>query len=216
MAGGGPGMRGPGGQGGMMQAMQAQQQAQMQQMQARGPGGAGMPGAQGMAMAAGRGAGMPGPGMAGAPGLGGAAGGAGRDEPADFSDPQGAAKAFLDALKSKDLDRLAEATALRSQAEAATKNQEIFKRILDGSLSESELADLSKKLDGYSIIGENPARSTGKLQIVIRKNEGTTSYQRVITVRKERKGWGVLDISGPGEIKQPRMVYPRTRTPARR
>ena len=52
-------------------------------------------------------------------GLGGP-GGAGRDNgPADFHSPQGAVKAFLAALKAKDLDRLNESTALARSVEAA-------------------------------------------------------------------------------------------------
>ena len=38
------------------------------------------------------------------------------NKPADFHSPEGAVKAFLAALKAKDLDRLNEATALRARS----------------------------------------------------------------------------------------------------
>ena len=46
---------------------------------------------------------------------------------ADTHSPDGAVRAFLNALRDKDRDRLAEATALRSQTEASTeKKKELF------------------------------------------------------------------------------------------
>ncbi len=69
----------------------------------------------------------------------------------------------------RDLDRLTEATAIHAQVEARAKNQEIFKRIYDGSLSEQELDDLAKKLEGYQIAGYNPPKSTGRIDIILQK-----------------------------------------------
>jgi hypothetical protein len=190
---GGPGMgpMGPGGgpNPGDMQKMRAA-------MNPSGPGGPG---------------GMQGPGGFGGPGgRGSASGAAGDTRPADFRTPQGAVTAFLAALKAKDLDRLNESTALRAQVEASSsKNRELFKKIFDGSLSESELADLAEKLDGYRISGENPARSTARVDVILQKTgAGNDYFRRKVTVRHEKKGWGVLDVAGATEFKMPGMRRP--------
>ncbi len=101
---------------------------------------------------------------AGRPGAGGADAG-----PADFHSPEGAVKAFLDALKAKDLDRLNESTALRAAIEASAKNQELFQKIFELTLSDSELDELAKKLEGYTIAGENPPKSTGRVDVILQK-----------------------------------------------
>ena len=160
-----------------------------------GPGGAGLPGgnAQG---------GYPG-GSAGA-GAQGAAGLAQDNGPADTRSPEGAVRTFLNALQAKDRDRLAEATALRSQTEASTdKTKELFGRIVDLSISDAEIDDLAKKLRGFHIAGENAPKSTGRLGIYIDKPTAEGSVLRVtLTVRKEKKGWGVMDMSSnPIEFK---------------
>jgi hypothetical protein len=161
------------------------------------------PGAQG---------GMPG---AGAPGAGAGPGALASNadtSPADFSSPLGAVQAFLNALKAKDLDRLNEATALRAQLEATARNRDLFKKIFDLTLSDSELDDLAKRLADFSIAFENPATSTGRLEIIVRKNTDKGGYlQRKITVRKEKKGWGVMDIGSPFEFKSQGSV-PKRRT----
>jgi hypothetical protein len=197
---------------GQMQQMMQQQQMRAQ-MQNRG--NLGGPGSGGLAQA--------GPGsMAG---LGGAAQNNG---PADLRSPEGAVMAFLSAAQAKDRDRLAEATASRSQKEALieigdgskdrprasataaaaskdtgnSKNQEMFAKIVDSSISDSELDDVAKKLEGYQIAGENAVKSTGRLGIYIDKlAENGSVVRRTVTVRREKKGWGVMDISPPTEFK---------------
>jgi hypothetical protein len=184
---------GPGGDGG----------AQMRgMMQARGGGPGGMPGypgAPGGPQGAGRPGGNNGPG--GYPGmLGGPGGGPGQaDAPGDVRTPRGAVQAFLNALKARDRDRLAEATALRSQEEAAKpKNRELFAKIVDMSISDAELDDLAKKFEGVQIAGENAAKSTGRLGIFVDKPTDDGGILRyTVTVRKEKKGWGVMDVTPP-------------------
>jgi hypothetical protein len=196
-------------QGQMQQMMQQQMRAQMQN---RGYPGA--PGSGGLAQA--------GPG-----GLAGLGGQAQDNGPADLRSPEGAVRAFLSALQAKDRDRLAEATALRSQREAPleitvggpserpktsataaqkdtgnSKNQEMFAKIVDSSISDSELDEVAKKLEGYQIAGENAVKSTGRLGIFIDKLADNGSVlRRTVTVRREKKGWGVMDISPPTEFK---------------
>jgi hypothetical protein len=134
----------------------------------------------------------------GGPGGAGAGGG-----PADNRSPENAVRFFLKALKDKDRDALNEATAGHAYLEAGSeRNREMFKKIFDLELSDSEFDDLAKKLDGYRIVSYNPPKSTGRLDIVIQKQgDRGAFYRRRVTVRKEKKGWGVLDISGAEEFK---------------
>lgn len=186
---------------GMMQQQQQQQAAMRNQMQANmRPGGPGGP------------PGMGGPG--GPPGMGGPGGpgmGGNNSKPPDFRTPQGAVQAFLDALKARDLSRLTEATAMHAgiDGETVKRNQDMFKRIFDGSFSDSELGELAAQLEDFKISGMNAAKSTGRQGVILSKrgdkdnNYATTTI--VITARRERKGWGVCDISRPAQLKNPRM-----------
>jgi hypothetical protein len=108
-------------------------------------------------------------------------------------------RAFLSALRAKDRDRLAEATALRSSTEATSeKKKELFGKIVDQSISDSELDEIAKQLDGFQFAGENAVKSTGRQGVIITKPSDDGGYlSRTVTVRKERKGWGVMDISQP-------------------
>ena len=172
-SGGRPNM-GPNANADPSQMMAQQMQMQQRQMQARGGNAGG-----------------------GAPG--GAAGAQNKvaEGPADVSTPVGAVRTFLNALKARDADRLAEATARRAAVESATKNQDTFTKILEISLSDSALDELAKKLEGYEVAYENPAKSTGKVDVVIQKSTGNGARStRKVTVRREKKGWGVLDIGG--------------------
>jgi len=182
------------------------------QMQ-RGQGGpGGPPGAMGQQ------GGLGVPGAAGMPGGPGGPGGLGRspadDKPADFRRPFGAVNAFLSALQAKpiDADRLAEACALRASLEPPEKNKTLFKKIFDLSLSDSELDDLAKRYEGYKIAGENPPKSTGRAEVVLQKSgDDGSRYTLVVTVRKEKKGWGVLHLATPTVFK-PLGQTPKQRT----
>ena len=132
-------------------------------------------------------------------------GGQGQDNgPADVHTPEGAVRAFLNALQAKDRDRLAEATALHSQTEATTeKNKELFGKIVDLSISDAEMDDLAKKLHGYRIGGENAAkRRAGWASTSTRRTDEGSMLRLTLTVRKEKKGWGVMDMTNnPLEFK---------------
>jgi len=129
-------------------------------------------------------------------------GGAGKAEAGDTTSPDGAVKAFLSALKDKDRERLTEATALRaSTPEEGGKYRDMFARIIDSSIADSELDDLATKLEGFKVSGENQPKSTGRLGVTVKKPTDTGGFlQRTVTVRKEKKGWGVLDISAALEF----------------
>ncbi len=168
-----------------MAGMRAQMEKQQRQAAQGGPMGAsGMPG---------------GPGMAGR--MGGGPGGSPADnKPANFRSPEGAVEAFLSALRAKDADRLAEACALRASLEPPLKNQNLFKKIFDVSLSDSEMDDLAKSFESYKVAGENPAKSTARVEVVLQKTGDDGSvHKRVVTVRREGKErkWGVLHLATP-------------------
>lgn len=128
-------------------------------------------------------------------GLGGMGGQ--KNDPGDTNSPDGAVKAFLHAVKMKDRDRLAEATALRAVSPTeGGRHRELFSRIFDNSISDAELDDLASQLEGFQVAGFNQVHSTGRQGVTVRKpGEKGAWLQRTITVRKEKKGWGVLDIS---------------------
>lgn len=157
------------------------------------PGDGGQPGASSL-MPGSDGAMMAGDGY-GDEGFGG--GGDQKNDPGNTNSPDGAVKAFLHALKTKDRDRLAEATALRAVSPTeGGSHRELFSRIFDNSISDAELDNLASQLDGFRVAGFNQVHSTGRQGVTVRKpGEKGAWLQRTITVRKEKKGWGVLDIS---------------------
>ena len=208
----------PGGMGGYAEAMRAQVGGQANQAGAMGEsmraraGGGGQGGYPGGYAPAGSAGGSAGAGAQGAAGL------AQDNGPADTRTPQGAVRAFLNALQAKDRDRLAEATALRAQTEASTdKAKELFGKIVDLSISDAEIDDLAKKLQGFRLAGENAPKSTGRLGIYIDKPTQEGSVLRVtLTVRKEKKGWGVMDMSSnPIEFKPMGIMSPRRKPSGR-
>jgi hypothetical protein len=189
MGPGAPGMQGPN------MADMANMMKNQNNAMAKGMGGMGkMPGAAGAGMA-------PGAGTGGTP--------LADSGPDDYHTPAGAVRSFLNALKAKDLDRLNESTALRASREASsTKNQELFQKIIDLNLSDADLDNMAKKLDGYQVAGENPPKSTGRVDVVIQKAGERNGYiRRKVTVRHEKKGWGVLDI-GPEQIFKTQGMLP--------
>lgn len=172
-----------------------------------GGGNSGYPGAGG------RNSGYPGTAggaasQGGYPGAGGAmaeAGGGsvvgGNAGPADFRTPIGGLNAFLAAVKAKDREGIVEATALRAPLEATERNKKFFASIADRSISDAAIAELAKQLEGYQISGNNDPKSTGRFSYILSKsNQQSGSFRRTITLRKEAKGWKVLDISGEAEL----------------
>ena len=64
---------------------------------------------------------------------------------------------FLIAVRSKDPERLAEATALRAgqAGETGPHYQKLFSAILEQSLAPEDLDELAKKFEGVTIVGHN-------------------------------------------------------------
>jgi hypothetical protein len=128
-----------------------------------------------------------------------------------YRDPRTGAMAFLKAVKEKDLAKIAEATALHAPLEAkSTANQKLFAAILDQDLAQEDLDEFSKKLDGFQLAGNNEAKSSGQLGIIVTRPKGTSLMRRTITMRHEKAGWKVQDIGGEGELEKP-IVMPRMR-----
>jgi hypothetical protein len=218
---GGPPGRGPGGgQQAQMQGQQQQQRMQMQGQQQQQQQQQMMQQMQGRMQQGGPGAG----GMAGS---GGPGTGGNNNQPPDFRTPAGAVLAFMDALKARDLNRLTDATALRAgtNEETAPRNREMFRRIIEGTLSESELTALAARLENYTMSSYNPPKSSNRYDVILAKRTSSNNYQTAtsvsnmamqsstwtikVTVRLEKKGWGVCDISAPAEFKNPTMVPSR-------
>jgi uncharacterized protein (DUF1800 family) len=109
--------------------------------------------------------------------------------------------AFLNALKAKDKDRLAEATAKRAPTEAEEKHRKIFTEIMDGSISDDDLDEMSKALSGFTVVQVLDAKSTGRIGVVVSKRDGKDTLQRTIMTRKEKEGWKVLDIANMYDFK---------------
>jgi len=100
---------------------------------------------------------------------------------------------FLNAVKAKNIDGLAESVALHAPSDAAlTANQKLFRSILDTSISDMELDNLAADLDGFQIINIVPSDSTGRLGVLIGKFVPSQNIQgagtritRTITMRRE-------------------------------
>jgi len=120
--------------------------------------------------------------------------------------------AFLAALRAKSPERLAEATALRASEESTGAYKKVFTAILEQSLATEDFDELAKKLEGMQIAGSNQAKSSGRLGIIIGKQgEKGEYFTRTITVRKEKAGWKVADISGQREFEKPLNTRGNTR-----
>jgi hypothetical protein len=160
-----------------------------------GPGGADGPG-----------------GMPGMPG-----GGNDSNQPANYTTPMLGASTFLNAVKSKNKDRIADATALHAQREAhSAALQKLFTQVLDLSVSDEQVDELAKALSGYVIQSLDMATSTGRQKVVLGKSNGSNGqFRRTLTMRHEAKGWKVCDISGASEIQGFGMPGIRRRTNSR-
>jgi hypothetical protein len=124
----------------------------------------------------------------------------GPNTPPDYRYPVTAVNTFLSALRAKDPERLSQATALRAEFEAAEKNRKQLKAIIDKSLPDSDLNDLAKGFEGFTVAGTNQPKSTGRLGVILQKSDGKDMLRRTIEVRNEAKGWKVLDIGGTARI----------------
>ena len=148
---------------------------------------------------------MPGGGF----GSGGDPSAAGADlGPNSFQNAGVAVNSFLNALKAKNKDQLSQATARRAATEAVEKHRKIFAAILEQSVSDEELDDMAKSLDGYKVMGTLPAKSTGQQGVLIGKMEGLDRFQRTVVVRREKEGWKVMDIGNAIDFK-PMGTYRR-------
>ena len=98
----------------------------------------------------------------------------------------------MNALHAKDRDRLSEATALRAQTEASTeKMKELLGKIVDMSVSDSEIDELAKKLEGCRVAGENAVKSTGRLGVYVDKRTSEGSIVRyTLTGAQGKEGMG--------------------------
>jgi hypothetical protein len=144
-------------------------------------------------------------------------GGTDANAPANYTTPMYGAVTFLNAVKSKNKDRIADATALRAQNEAhSVALQKLFTQIVDLSVSDEQIDELAKALNGYVISGVDMATSSGRQKVVLGKSNGANGqFRRTLTMRREAKGWKVGDISGQSEIQGMGIPGVRRRTGTR-
>jgi hypothetical protein len=124
--------------------------------------------------------------------------GAAKGRIAGFQTPRDALDAFLNALQARDPMRLAEATSLHAPLEANPANRPLFLAILQRRFSEQELKDLALRLEGYKFVEPSSPkreRSSGQRTLTLMK-PGSRSVLHA-TIRHEKAGWKVLDISLP-------------------
>jgi hypothetical protein len=143
-------------------------------------------------------------------GAGSSGPGGGNDAAPNFTTPIGAVTSFLNAATKKDPELLAEATALHAgQPTETSKNyQKVFAAVLERSLAPEDLDEIAKKFEGMKIMEMLPAKSTGRVGVVVGKTGKTQGeyFTRTITVRKEKQGWKVVDVSGQREFDAPIMI----------
>jgi hypothetical protein len=130
-------------------------------------------------------------------GMGAPGGGATDDNAApDYTNPVGAARAFMAAARRKDLTALAEATAIRAPLEAQTASRrQLWQAIKDENLPAEDLDTLARAFDGMEVLMLNNARSTMARSVSVGKQEDNKLIRRTITVRKEKDGWKVMEVS---------------------
>jgi hypothetical protein len=183
---------------------------------AQGPPG-GYPGQQGPGRsdyaAAMRGQGMPGgyPGQSGMPGMSGGAAGRSTAEP-DYTNPVKGAETFLAAAQAKDVQLLSDSVALRAPQEADPKTRPIFQKLVEGpqSVDQATIDLIHDALQDMRIVGTNTVRSTARLRVIVgRQEENGDQVTRTITMRREKAGWKVADVSGPRIIDMPAQMRNR-------
>jgi hypothetical protein len=127
----------------------------------------------------------------------------------DFKTPLKGAESFLSALKAKDVQKLADATAKHAEFESSTAHRVLMKSILDASVNQADLDDLARSFDGMKVEGLGTRKSSGMVNVVVSKTEKSTSktssgsnqstsnyMNRTLYLRKEADGWKVQDYSG--------------------
>jgi ABC-type glycerol-3-phosphate transport system substrate-binding protein len=164
----------------------------------RNSGAGGAPGFPGQPQGFAQG-GPPGfPGQAGGAPTGFGAPGAGSTKAPDYTEPIAAAESFLAALESKDTQLLAEAVAIRGQYEAkGDAKQQMFRALKEENLPQEDLDALVRAFDGMEVRSKNTPKSSGRVGVIVGKQDDNKLLTRTLYVRREKEGWKILDFSGP-------------------
>ncbi len=104
---------------------------------------------------------------------------------------------FIDAVKERDADALAEATALRAakDPDVPTDHQKIFQAILDKELADEKMEHLADQFEGYRVTNVIVGKSTGRANVIIGKMTSNDRIEKTVVVRKEKAGWKVMDFT---------------------
>lgn len=130
-------------------------------------------------------------------------GGAGVGKTNDFSDPAKAVESFLEAVKSKNAEQLAETLSRRAPTEA--KSAAIKKYMtgaLEKSLKSTDLDDMATAFADYKVEGMSASKSSGSVNVTIGrikkltgKNDRSDYERRIMRVHRDGKaGWKVVDF----------------------
>ena len=114
-----------------------------------------------------------------------------------FQAPVKTALDFLEAVKAKDAEALAEVTALRAPTEAATEgHRKFFETVLKKEASVEDLDALAEQFSNYQFMTVQNGKSIARVDVIVGKATRDDQYQRTIHVRKEKAGWKIVDYSG--------------------
>jgi len=127
-----------------------------------------------------------------------------------FKNPVKGVESWLNALKSKDMKALKDASALRGQYEAKTEtHRELFRAIQEETLPEEDLESLAKAFEGMKVQDANTIKSTGQVGIIVGKMDKKDRITRTLFVRKEKAGWKVVDFGAMRDFQPTIMIRGR-------
>ena len=133
----------------------------------------------------------------------GGPGGAGVGKTNDFSDPAKAVESFLEAVKSKNAELLAETLSRRAPTEAKSAAiKKYMSGALEKTLKSNDLDDMATAFADYTVEGLSVSKSSGSVNVTIGrikkltgKNDRSDYERRIMRVHRDGKaGWKVVDF----------------------
>lgn len=130
-------------------------------------------------------------------------GGAGLGKTNDFSDPAKAVESFLEAVKSKNAELLAETLSRRAPTEAKSAAiKKYMSGALEKTLKSTDLDDMATAFADYKVEGFSVSKSSGSVNVTIGrikkltgKNDRSDYERRIMRVHRDGKaGWKVVDF----------------------
>ncbi len=82
------------------------------------------------------------------------------------------ATTFINAVEDEEQGPDSEADGAPRLEANSVAMQKLFAQVVDLSISDSQVDDLAKTIQGYTIIGMDPAVSSGRQEVVLGKSNG--------------------------------------------